>query len=138
MFISRRVPLAGVLAMLLFCATSAAQAPAFSPQQVCRATIAAVMRRDPAIIRVARTTDEGVVYVTYARPDDGTVWTQRCRFEGAKVIWATSTGRWRTHPAEDVITFSSTASSLTIVLKHPDGTSTLDTFTRRQLHSDRD
>jgi hypothetical protein len=72
-----RCSLAGAL-LLLQHANSIAQPAPFSPQQVCRATIAALMGRDPAIIKVDRIEGE-IVYVTYIRANDGTSWSNRCK-----------------------------------------------------------
>jgi len=121
---------AGVVILLLYHAI--AHSSSFSPQQVCRATIATIMGRDPAIIKVYRT-DEESVHVTYVRPDDGVIWSQRCRFEGHRVIWASPTGRWRTLPEDGVLTFSSSGDTLTINERFSDGSSRSKTFTRSQL-----
>lgn len=126
----RSIPTAILLLQLHW--TSVAQAPPFTPQQICRATVAAVMGRPPSIVQVDRTIGE-VVYVTYLRPDDGTRWNNRCKFEGSKVVWATDVGRWRTHPDEAEITFSANASTLTITEAYRDGSMSRKRFTREQL-----
>jgi hypothetical protein len=104
----------------------------FSQSQVCRATIAAIMGRDPRIIKVTKE-EAGVVYVSYVRPGDGTVWNQRCRFEGARVIWATETGRWRDHPLNEVISYSSTSTAVTIQQKFGDGSASTKMYTHADL-----
>jgi hypothetical protein len=108
----------------------------FSPQQVCRATIGAIMGRNPEIISAYRAEAETeTVYVTYIRPNDRTRWTQRCRFAGQRVIWAADGGRWRTELWDEVITFSSTPDTLTIRQVSADGESSSKTFTRSQLEN---
>lgn len=85
--------------------------------KVCRAAIAAVMGRDPSIIRV--TANEGGIVDTRYTRDDGTVWKNRCRVEPGRVVWAaidvngpgTGAGRWRT---EDEITFTADGSQITV------------------------
>lgn len=112
--------------------SNAAEQAKFSPQQICKAAIATIMGRDPKIIRVNKV-DADVIYVSYTRADDGTLWSQRCRIDGAKVIWATSTGRWREHPLDEVITFASTPKTLTVSQKFSDGSSSAKSFTRAEL-----
>lgn len=104
----------------------------FSHPQICRAAIGAMMGRAPSIIRVDKVS-AGVVHVSYKRPDDGTSWSQRCRIEGAKIIWATASGRWRDHPSDEQVTYAATPTSLTIHQKFGDGSSSAKTFTRQQL-----
>lgn len=74
--------------------------------RVCRATIAALMGRDPGIIRVTSNTPKHTD-VRYTR-DDGKAWQQRCRVEPGRVVWAGideagRVGRWRD---EDQITYN--------------------------------
>lgn len=92
------------------------------------------MGRDPKIIAVDKTEGD-VIYVSYRRPDDGTVWKQRCRIEGTKIIWATETGRWRVHPLDEVITYSATPSALTIQQKFTDGSTSTKSYSMSQLKS---
>lgn len=65
-----------------------------SAAMICRAAIAAIMGRDPEIIRVVRT-ESDVQFLTYARPSDKKRWSNRCRVEGNLVMWAEEPGRWR-------------------------------------------
>lgn len=111
---------------------SAAESANFSQSQICRATIGALMGRDPKIIKVDKV-DAGVVYVRYIRPTDGTTWNQRCRFNGTRVIWATETGRWRVDPADEVINYAATQTTLSIEQKFSDGSSSSKTYTRAEL-----
>ncbi len=106
---------------------------AFTLQQICRATISTLMGRSPSIINVDRV-DGDVVYVSYVRPDDGTGWANRCKLDGNTVIWATETGRWRTHKADSVVTFSTSGDSLTILDSAPNGTTISKTFSLQELN----
>jgi hypothetical protein len=124
--------LVSIATIVLTPESKAAQAANFDQQQICRATIGAVMGRDPKIIKVS-SVDSGIVHVSYSRPDDGTLWEQRCRFEGQKVIWATKAGRWRELPVDEVITYSVTGASLTISQKFADGSTSTKSYTRAQL-----
>lgn len=113
-----------------FVAPSPADANSLQPTlaQVCRAAIGALMGREPKIINITRQ-DGDVVFTRYARPGDGTVWENRCRLQGNVVHWATATGRWRTDPAEEVVTYAVTPTrDLVIKLRHADGSTSMKPF----------
>lgn len=112
----------------------AAAQPRFDQARICRAAIGAVMGRDPRIIKVDKE-DAGIVHVSYARPDDGTIWEQRCRLEGARVLWATRTGRWRDDPQDETITYAVNGQTLSITQKFADGSGSTKTYTAAQLRS---
>lgn len=81
--------------------------------RVCRAAIASLNGRDPAIIRVV--SNEGDTYrVRYTR-DDGTVWTNDCRVGDGTAEWRMvengQPGRWR---SEDTIRYSIDGASVSI------------------------
>jgi len=67
---------------------------------ICRATIAALMARPVQIVRFDGS-DGHNVYVSYRRPDDGSTWKNKCKFDGSRVIWAATDGRWRDIPGAD-------------------------------------
>lgn len=104
----------------------------FDQQQICRATIGAVMGRDPKTIKVSKV-DSGIIHVSYSRSDDGTIWEQRCRIDGQKIVWATNSGRWREHPLDEVITHAVSGTSLTISQKFTDGSTVTKSYTRAEL-----
>jgi hypothetical protein len=124
--------LVSIATMTLSIEIRAAQAPNFDQQQICRATIGAVMGRDPKIIKVS-SVDSGIIHLSYLRPDDGTFWEQRCRIEGQKVIWATKSGRWREDPMDEVITYTATGATLTVSRKFADGSTSTKSYTHAQL-----
>jgi hypothetical protein len=95
--------------------------------RVCKAGIALIMGRDPAIIRVDRFTN-GVAYLRYTRPDDGTVWRYKCKLEGAQIIWGADDGRWRTHPDDEVITYIINQDSVVVRENYADGSNTEESF----------
>ncbi|WP_103120578.1 hypothetical protein [Methylopila sp. Yamaguchi] len=121
----RRVALSVLLAVL---SGSSAFAKDIGVPEICKATIAKVMGRDPRIIRTD-TQESGIYYLSYVR-DDGTLWSYRCRLEGNQVIWASDKGRWRTHPDDETLTYrlSQDRRSLTISEKFSDGSSTEASF----------
>jgi hypothetical protein len=110
---------------------SSAGAP-FSAEQICKAGVAALMGRDPAIMKVTRK-ENGIVHLYYIRQDDGTMWAYRCTIEGARIIWASDTGRWRTQRDDEKITYRASGDMLTIIQTFTDGTGTAESFKRSQL-----
>ena len=104
--------------------------------RVCRATIAALMGRDPQIIHVVRV-GGGLAYTSYARPSDGSVWKNRCGVEGDRVIWSTvdldgpgtGPGRWRTHPLDETITYTIDGTQVSITITENDGSAIEKSYT---------
>lgn len=96
--------------------------------RVCRAAIAALNGHDPKIIDLMRI-ENRVAYVRYARPSDGSIWKNRCRVEGDRVVWAvmdrsgpgSGPGRWRNAPEDEVITYAISGPTVTIVIRYGDG-----------------
>lgn len=96
--------------------------------RVCRAAVAALNGRDPAIIKVENVAD-GIAYVRYARPTDGRVWKNRCRVEGNRVVWASvdlngpgsGPGRWRTDAEDEVVTYALKADTVKVRITYSDG-----------------
>ncbi|WP_156790616.1 hypothetical protein [Rhodobacter ferrooxidans] len=101
---------------------------------LCRAAIAEMMGRDLGIVKAVRRLD-GTVGTNYRRPTDGKIWQNVCRVEGSRIVWASledngSVGRWRTHPDDEVVTFTLQSGSVTIHQTFADGSATSDTFKR--------
>jgi hypothetical protein len=96
--------------------------------RVCRAAIASLNGRDPAIIRVISTSDD-IHRVRYTR-DDGTVWTNECRVGEGTAEWRMvengQPGRWRT---EDTIRFTVDGSTISINTFMGGEPMTSDTYT---------
>lgn len=101
-------------------------------KELCKAGISILMGRDPRIMKID-STDGEIVYLSYIRPDDRSLWSYRCKIEGNRIIWASSTGRWRTHPLDEVITFSVSGERLHLDQAYSDHSATKKTFTRAQL-----
>ena len=107
----------------------------FSRAQICKATISALMGRDPSIIKV-NSQAEGIVALSYIQPDDGTEWKTRCKIEEQTVIWASDPdGRWRTDPIDSEIVFDidTVNSRLEIQETFPDGSISENVFDPSQL-----
>ena len=107
---------------------------AFSDQQICVATVAKTMGKDPSIIKID-STQGNVVYLSYTRPNDGRYWAYRCKLKGSNVIWASDTGRWRTDQYDSKITFSVFGNELNIYEKYSDGSEGVKTYGINQLGS---
>ncbi len=105
-------------------------------ERVCRAAIADMNGHPPRIVRVVNSS-KGVVRVRYTRPSDGKVWTNDCRVEGDRVVWRTvdafgrgsGLGRWRTHPADEVITYTIADDQLSITTTFPGEPPSTETYT---------
>jgi hypothetical protein len=130
-----------VLRTASFIATSAAvtccaAAPVTTPfglAEICRATISVVMGRDVRTIKSDQVLPD-VVAVHYVRPDDKTRWDYRCKITGQRVLWASSTGRWRDHPMDEVLTYSASSTTLTIDQRFTDGSGSAKSFTTKDLN----
>lgn len=105
---------------------------AFTDQQICIATVAKVMGRNPSIIKIDSIQGD-VTYLSYNRQDDGTHWAYRCKLEGNKAIWASDTGRWRTDQYDSKITFSVSGSKVSISGKYSDGSGDVKSYSINQL-----
>jgi hypothetical protein len=54
-----------------------------------------------------KTRREGeVVYLTYTRKSDSTVWKNKCRIEGTAIVWGSEDGRWRTDSGDEKLSFA--------------------------------
>jgi hypothetical protein len=93
-------------------AVYAKQSKDFSEYEIAAATIASLMGRKANIMKV-KSDDGDIFYVKYKRSDN-TYWANKCKFDGSRVIWGSREGRWRTHPADDRITYKVSGNKLTI------------------------
>lgn len=100
--------------------------------KICKATIAALMGRDPSIIKLDKISGE-IIYLSYIRSDDQTKWSTKCRLDGNKVIWATDTGRWRIDPMDSKITFSVVKNTIYIEEKFDDSSSIKKSFNSSKI-----
>jgi len=121
-----------VMAALTLSVCSAQDKGDFTDQQICIATVAATMRRDPSIIKID-SIDGNITYLSYFRQDDGKHWKYRCKLEGNRAIWATNTGRWRTDQYDSKITFLVNGNELSISEKYSDGSGDTKKYNIRQL-----
>jgi len=106
-------------------------APTFSVLQVCKAGIGLLMGRDPAAMEGRESA--GMATFSYVRKDDGTKWSYRCRLDGDRIVWASDTGRWRTHPLDEVIRYMVDDGKLVVTETFSDGSSRSKTFAASEL-----
>lgn len=104
----------------------------FTEQQICIATIAAAMDRDPSIIKI-NSIKSNVTYLSYIRKPDGKRWGYRCKLDGNNAIWASDTGRWRTDKFDPKITFSIQGNKVNIYEKYSDGSGGIKSYKITQL-----
>lgn len=90
------------------------------------------MGRSPATMKTTKK-DQGVVHFYYTRKNDGTKWSYRCKLDGARIIWASDTGRWRNDPRDEVISYRINNDVLEIIQSFSDGTTLNERFKRSQL-----
>ena len=90
---------------------------------IAKCTIATVMGRSPSIMEAKKV--GSVIYVSYKRSSDGTIWRFKFKLEGGLVTWGNADGRWRT---EDYISYESNDSTVTVTEMHSDGSRTIKRF----------
>lgn len=129
---ANKVACVGVIILIAGC--GGVDKGSFTGQQICVATVATSMGRDPSIIKVS-SSQENITSLSYYRSEDGKYWKYRCKLEGDKVIWASDPGRWRTGQYDSKITFSVDGDSLNILENYSDGSSTTKTYNKNQLGS---
>jgi len=81
------------------------------------------MGRSPLIMKAKKVAS--IIYVSYKRSSDGTIWRFKCKLEGGLVTWGNADGRWRT---EDYISYTSNNTIVTITEMHSDGSKTVKKF----------
>jgi len=131
----RKIGLAALISLAAVVSSGNAQAAGkgnFSTNQICKAGIATVMGRDPAIIRIDRVQGE-VVYLSYIRKDDGKKWGYKCTLDGNRIVWGSDTGRWRTHKMDSKVFFYVEGSVLKVEDRFSDGSATQKSFNSKQL-----
>ena len=101
---------------------------------ICRAAIAELMGRELSTISGVRRAD-GSIGTSYRRPTDGSIWQNVCKLDGTHVLWASiesngQVGRWRTSPADEIVTYVLIGKQANITQTFSDGSSVTDTFVR--------
>ncbi|WP_392385381.1 hypothetical protein [Marinomonas primoryensis] len=105
----------------------------FSTKDLCKATIATTMSRDPSIMKIDAEY-EGIVYLSYLSDDLSKKWEFKCKIEGNKSIWASLKGRWRDDKLDSKITFKGDDFHLTINEIYPDNSTVIKKYTKSDLN----
>jgi len=120
------------LALIVISTSSAADKSKFNKNQICKAGIAKIMGRDPAIIKVDQTKGE-TIYLSYIRQDDKTKWKYKCKLNGNQILWGSDTGRWRTHTMDSKVRYKIKGTSITITDTFSDGSSSKEVYTVKRI-----
>jgi hypothetical protein len=90
--------------------------------RICKGAISVLFFTPIDDIKVIRREGE-VVYLTYTRKSESTVWKNKCRIEGTASIWGSEGGRWRTDSRDEKLSFTldRDARAFTIRLSFSDG-----------------
>lgn len=102
-----------------------------SHKKICIAGVATIMGKSPSIMNSKEGNE--VITVSYKRPDDGTLWSYKCKVAGNKIIWGNLDGRWRTHPDDGVVTFIVAGNKIVVREEYPDGSATRKEFSLNKL-----
>ncbi len=106
----------------------AAEKDTFTKNLICKAGIAKIMGRDPAIIKIDRKSGD-TIYLSYVRQDDKTKWKYKCKLNANQIVWGSDTGRWRTHAMDSKVRYKIKDKSITVTDTFSDGSSSKETYT---------
>lgn len=98
----------------------------FSYKRIAKYAMGSIMGQPPAIINVTKKND--MYYVSYVRESDSQKFDYKIKFEGNKIIWANSDGRWRIHPLDEKISFVEDDTQIKIIQTYSDGSQSVDEF----------
>jgi len=94
---------------------------------ICKAGIAELFGHPPKIMKAASISD-GIVRVSYRRPDDGKLFKNDCQLQGNHIMWrgfdispGSGPGRWRNNPADEVLTFKVKGKTVELLTTYSDG-----------------
>lgn len=125
-----------VYTLLILCIASSlavAGEKTFSKAQICKAGIAIVMGKDPSIMRVDKTKGS-TTYLSYVRQSDNKKYAYRCKLSGNRIIWASSTGRWRDSKYDSKVVYKIDGETIQIEDRFSDGSGTKKSFSLKQLN----
>lgn len=106
----------------------------FSRGDVCAATVATVMEKNPSIISIDTVTSEEI-YLSYIRADDKSKWNYKCKIDGSSVIWGSHPGRWRVDNVDPKNEFHVEGDFLKISVNYSDGSATNKSFSLQDLRN---
>ena len=97
---------------------------------IAKAATAVLFQKSIDIIAIERR-EGSVIFTSYVRPADGSVWKNRFRIERDRISWGSDSGRWREHSDDEKLRYKWDASRkfLTLTLVHSDGSGEPREFT---------
>ncbi|QCR35794.1 hypothetical protein [Nissabacter sp. SGAir0207] len=99
---------------------------AFKPQHICKAAIASIMQRKVKGIKATKPNAQGVVYLSYQRPQDGERFAYQCKLSSDYVVWSekgVQSDRWLgSGEVDSVVMFTVNGNSLKISELYVDST----------------
>jgi hypothetical protein len=97
--------------------------------RICKGAISILFFTPIEDIKVARREGD-VVYLTYIRKRDSTVWRNKCRLEATAIICGSEDGRWRTDSQDEKLLFTLDRDARTFAVRQsfPDGSGNQKTF----------
>ena len=128
-------PSAFAIACVVFASLSgaiAADSNGFSTQQICKAGMGTIMGRNPGTMRATKSSN-GVVRISYVRPDDGKKFSYKCKIQGNRIVWGSIDGRWRVRPADSKVTYVIEGDQINVTDDYGDGSATRKQFSRKQI-----
>lgn len=124
----RKIFISMFIALIAISTSSAADKSKFTKNKICKAGIAKIMGRDPAVIKIDRAKGE-TIYLSYIRQDDKTKWKYKCKLNGTQILWGSDTGRWRTHAMDSKVRYKIKGTSITVTDTFSDGSSSKEVYT---------
>ncbi len=112
------------------CGRSERPLAAEAEEFIARAATAVISQQSIALVEIERR-ESGVIFTSYVRPTDGSVWKNRFRIEHDRISWGAADGRWRDHPADEKLRYKWDGSRkvLNLTLFHSDGSAEAREFT---------
>jgi hypothetical protein len=119
------IPLVLAVVAAVLISTCTKPAPTLSSTEydrICKGAISVLFFTPIDDIKLIRREGE-VVYLTYTRKSDSTVWKNKCRIECMAIVWGSEDGRWRTDSRDEKLSFTLDrgARAFTIRLSFSDG-----------------
>lgn len=96
---------------------------------VCKAGIAQLFGHSPKIMK-AVPLGNGIVRISYKRPDDGKPFKNDCQLQGNRIMWrgvdispSSGPGRWRNRSDDEILTYRLKGKSVELTTTYSDGSS---------------
>ena len=98
----------------------------FTYEDVSRYTMASIMGQSPKIITAIK--NNNLYFVSYIRKSDNKKFDYKIKFDGNKIIWANTDGRWRDSKYDEKISFRENNQILYINQSFEDGSEDIQEY----------